>query len=343
MRRVIRILLVLTVLGVSAYYFFYAGKGRNSNGRVFVSGNIEAVEVDLSFRISGQIKTLKLEEGDRVQKDQVIATLDTDSLVAMKGSAEAEIAVLRAALDELEEGSRAEEIEAGRAAAKAAESRLKLAKDEYDRYVPLFKEKAISASTFDSRANSYRVAVEEHNSAAQRLQELERGPRVQTIRAARSRLERAGWELKKILLDIEHSTLTSPITGTALVKSMEEGEVTLPGATVAVVAKTDEVWLKGYIGEDQLGRVKLGQQVKVSTDTFPDKRYTGVITFISSRAEFTPKNVQTKEERVKQVYRVKVTIPNTENELMIGMPAEGWILTDQAAAAKEVHGEKPGS
>jgi len=114
-----------------------------------------------------------------------------------------------------------------------------------------------------------------------------------------------------------------------LVKSNESGEVVLPGATVATVGKLDEVWLKGYVAESDLGRVKLGQKVEVTTDTYPDKKYVGTVTFISPRAEFTPKNVQTREERVKQVYRVKVTIPNPLHELKIGMPAEGYILADE--------------
>lgn len=309
--------------------WLYSRNTGASNGRVFVSGNIEAVEVDLSFRIAGQINSLPIEEGDRIKKDQAIATLDTDTLQAQRGAGQSEIANLRAVLDELEEGSRAENIEAARALAKSAESKMKNAQDEYDRYLPLFKQGAISASAFDSKSTALKVASEDYNNSMQRLQELEKGPREQQIRAARARLERAQWELKRISLDIEHSSLNSPVSGVVLVKANEAGEVVLPGATVATVAAIDEVWLKGYIGEDKLGKVKLGQKAQITTDTYPNKVYVGSVTFISSRAEFTPKNVQTKEERVKQVYRVKITIPNPNQELKIGMPAEGYILTGE--------------
>ena len=128
--------------------------------------------------------------------------------------------------------------------------------------------------------------------------------------------------------------LTTPVSGAVLVKAAELGEVVLPGAPVATVAAIDEVWLKGYVSEKDLGRVKLGQPAEITTDTFPGKTYSGVVTFISSRAEFTPKNVQTKEERVKQVYRVKITIPNPDQELKIGMPAEGHVRTDLEATKK---------
>jgi len=324
-KKIIPVAVLLVVITVVAGWLHFQNGG-NTEGRVFVSGNIEAIEVDLSFRIAGQINTLPIEEGDRVQKNQVVATLDTDTLLALRGAAQAEIANVRAVLDQLEEGTRTEEIEQARAMYKSAESRMKNAKDEHDRYIPLFKEKAISASTFDTKETALRVATEDFNNAAERLKQLEKGPREQEIRAGRARLERAEFELKKIELDIQHSALQTPVSAVVLVKSNEIGEVVLPGATVATVAAIDEVWLKGYVGEQNLGRIKLGQKAQISTDTYPNKIYPGIVTFISSRAEFTPKNVQTKEERVKQVYRVKITIQNPNQELKIGMPAEDYIL-----------------
>ena len=259
----------------------------------------------------------------------MIATLDTDTLEALQHGAQADLDANRAVLDQLEEGTRKEQIEALRALYKAAESRMKNATDEFNRYVPLYREGAISKSTYDSREMALRVATEEYNNALERLREAESGPREQEIRAAREKWERAKWELARIKLDIEHSMLTTPVTGVVLVKANELGEVVLPGATVATVAEIDEVWLKGYVGESDLCIVKLGQSAEVTTDTFPGKVYKGIVTFISSRAEFTPKNVQTKEERVKQVYRVKITIPNPDQELKIGMPSEGYIITDR--------------
>lgn len=313
----------------------------NSSGRVFVSGNIEATEVDLSFRISGQIKTRPVDEGDRVKEGQVVANLDTDTLEALRGAAKAELDAAKANLDQLEEGYRKEEIDMARAQLKAAESKLKNAKDEYERYLPLYKEGAVSPSTFDLRETALKVATEEYNNARHALLKLETGPREQEIRAARSRLERAKWELNRIELDLDHSVLKSPLTGVVLVKAGEVGEVVLPGATVMTVAAIDEVWLRGYVAEKDLGKVKLGQIAHISTDSFPNKIYQGNVTYISPRAEFTPKNVQTREERVKQVYRVKITIPNRHQELKIGMPAEGYILTDVSPATAQNEGQPP--
>lgn len=323
---VLAALVLLVVVGLAVG--LHLRDRKNTDGKIFISGNIEATEIDLSFRLSGQIVSLPIEEGDRLKKSQVVAKLDIDTLTAQKGSAEGDLANARAVLDELEEGTRVEEIAQARAQWKAAESRLKFAQDEYQRYVGLFKEGAVSASNFDTRENAYKVGLEDYNNATQRLKELETGPREQQIRAARARWEAAQWNLERIRLDIDHSTLETPVAAVVLVKAAELGEVTLPGATVATVATIDEVWLKGYVSEKDLGKIKLGQKAEITTDTFPGKIYPGIVTFISSRAEFTPKNVQTREERIKQVYRVKVTIQNREQELKIGMPAEGYVLVD---------------
>ncbi len=321
---------ILVAVGFFLGISLYLKKPSIPPGTVFVSGNIEAIEVDLSFRIAGQINRLPVVEGDRVRINEEVAALDTDTLEALRGSALSEIATSKAVLDELEAGTREEEIKSARAVAKAAESRLANARDEYERHLNLFKGGAISASVHDSKETSFKVATEEYNNAIQRLTELERGPREEQIRAARSRLERSKWELKRIELDIRHSSLQSPINGVVLVKANELGEVILPGATVMTVAEIDEVWLKGYIGELDLGKVKLGQKANISIDSYPGKLYQGVVTYISTRAEFTPKNVQTREERIKQVYRVKITIPNQNQDLKIGMPAEGYIIVNES-------------
>lgn len=338
-KKIIPIVAILLVAGAGAAGWFHFRDRNDSGGRVFVSGNIEATEVDLSFRIAGQIIALNVEEGDWVKQNQVVAELDTDTLEALKGIAQSEIAAAKAVLDELEAGTRVEEIAMAKALMKAAESRLENAREEHDRYIKLFKGGAVSESQYDRFETNLRVATEEFNNAAERLRELEKGPRDEKIRAARHRLERAQWELNKIDLDIKHSILRTPVSGVILIKANEIGEVILPGATVATVAAIEEVWLKGYVGENQLGLLKLGQRVEVTIDTFPDRVFPGVLTFISSRAEFTPKNVQTKEERIKQVYRVKVTIPNKDQVLKIGMPAEGYILVNGSQPADGGEGD----
>ncbi len=328
------VILVLLGAASAVYWLYWKRDTAPQDNRIFVSGNIEATEVELSFRLSGQIKEFSPDEGDSVEANQVVARLDTDTLHALKNRAEASVAAAEAMLDELETGTREEEIAMAKAALKSAKSKLANARAEYERYLPLFQTKVISASQFDVKETAMEVAQSEVGRLEEQLRELKIGPRKERIRQARANLKVAKWELKKIELDLEHSSLYTPVAGVILTKSNEVGEVVLPGAGVATVAELDEVWLKGYVAENMLGRLKLGQRVEVISDTFPDKVYDGRLTFISSRAEFTPKNVQTREERIKQVYRVKVTIPNKHRELKIGMPAEGYIITEEQPQKK---------
>ncbi len=328
MKKAIALILILAAAG-GAYWWHTHGGPEQPKNKVFVSGTIETTEVDLAFRINGQIVAYPVEEGDRVKAGQIVSRLDTDTLESQRRAAQAAAEAAKALLDELERGSREEDIEMAKAQLEAAKHRLKLAKAEYDRHLPLLKEGVISTSDFDAIETRYQVASAERENAAQQLRELVAGPREEQIRAARNRYERAKWQVKRIELDIGYSTLSSPIDGVMLIKSNEAGEVVLPAATVGTLAEIDEVWLKGYVSELHLGRIKLGQTAEITIDTYPDKIYKGTVTFISSRAEFTPKNVQTKEERIKQVYRVKITIPNPHHELKIGMPAEGYILVGE--------------
>jgi len=165
---------------------------------------------------------------------------------------------------------------------------------------------------------------------AQEQQKLvQQGPRPDAIKVARARLLQAQEAEKLAEIQLGYATLTSPLTGMVLSKNVEPGEMVAPGSPIVTVGDLARVYMRAYIEETDLGRVKLGQKVRVTTDTYPDKIYEGKITFISPQAEFTPKNVQTKKERVKLVYRVKVDLDNAKLELKPGMPAEAEIVVGE--------------
>jgi HlyD family secretion protein len=155
---------------------------------------------------------------------------------------------------------------------------------------------------------------------------VKKGPRKETIDQARARLDQANQALAMAETQLGYATLVSPISGVVLSKNVEPGEYVAPGTPVVTIGNLDNVWLRAYINETDLGRVKVGQRVRVTTDTYPGKVYEGYISFIASQAEFTPKNVQTEKERVKLVYRIKIDIPNPNMELKPGMPADADIL-----------------
>jgi HlyD family secretion protein len=148
----------------------------------------------------------------------------------------------------------------------------------------------------------------------------------QELQTRRADVERARAQVAYIDSQIRDAAATSPVDGVVLVKSAEVGEVLGMGATVVAIGDLDKPWLRGYINEPDLGRVKLGSKVKVTTDSYPGKVYWGRVTFIASEAEFTPKQIQTPEERVKLVYRIKIEVENPNQELKLNMPADAEIL-----------------
>ncbi len=284
------------------------------------------------------------------------ATLAASVAVSRADQAQAE-----ARLRELLAGSRQQEIQEARALADAARTEQQRAANDWQRAQALYKNEDISTAQFDQfRAQAERAAAALRQ-AEQRLALVSEGPRRETIDAARAQAERAraavqlaeaaALELKRreqeavarraeiararaqlAVLDsqLADAEITAPLDGVVLVKSAEPGETVAAGATVVTLGDLDHPWLRGYVNEAQLGRVKLNQPVLVATDSFPGKTYRGRVSFIASEAEFTPKQIQTAEERVKLVYRIKVDLPNPNHELKLNMPADARLLVEEA-------------
>jgi HlyD family secretion protein len=269
-------------------------------------------------------------------------------------------ASVEARLAELRNGARPQEKLDARAAVDAASSELDRAKRDWERAQTLYKNDDISTAQFDQ----YRNRFENAQAVLKQLQEREAlvlaGPRVEQIHAQQGQVERARGavkmaeasqlELKRreqeittrraeiarsraslALIDTQlaDTVVASPVDGVVLLKAADAGEVLAPGTAVVTVGDIDHPWLRGYINETDLGRVKLGSKARVTTDSYPGKVYNGRVTFIASQAEFTPKQIQTQQERVKLVYRVKIEVENPARELKSNMPADAEILLGQ--------------
>jgi HlyD family secretion protein len=269
----------------------------------------------------------------------------------------ADLRSAEARLAELNAGTRTQEVQAARAQVDDLKTWLDQYKRDFDRAQILFKNEDISAAQYEQFRSKYESTAQSLRQAEQRLALLVEGPRKETIDAARAQVERAQAairlaeanriELKRreqelavrraeierakagvsiIASQLADTTIDSPIDGVVLVKSAEQGEIVAAGATIATIGDIEHPWLRAYIGEKDLGRVKLGTQVKLTNDSFPGKVYIGKITFISSEAEFTPKQIQTQDERVKLVYRIKVEVDNPNHELKSNMPVDAEIV-----------------
>lgn len=269
----------------------------------------------------------------------------------------AEVQAAQAQLAELEAGSRPQEIERARARLQEAATELERARSDFERAETLLRGDDISRAQYDQFRARFETARAQHRQAAEALALLEEGPRRETIEAARARLEqakaalglaeaqrlelrrreqevdlrraeleRARAQLALIETQLHDTVAVAPVSGVVLSKAAEPGEVVAAGTTVVTIADLEHPWLRGYINERDLGRVKIGAKARVTTDSYPGKVYEGRVAFLASEAEFTPKQIQTPEERVKLVYRVKIDVANPNQELKLNMPADAEIL-----------------
>jgi HlyD family secretion protein len=268
-----------------------------------------------------------------------------------------DLAAAEARLAELNNGARPQEKADAHAAVEAASAELDRASKDWDRAQTLYKNDDISTAQRDQFRKNFDNATAMFKSAKQREDLVLAGARQEQIRAQAAQVERARGALKMAeasaielrrreeelttrraditkskasvaLIDtqLNDTVAVSPVDGVVLVKSADVGEVLAPGTTVVTVGDIDHPWLRGYINETDLGKVKIGSKVKVTTDSFKDKVYNGRISFIASQAEFTPKQIQTQQERVKLVYRIKIEVENPGRELKSNMPVDAEIL-----------------
>lgn len=325
MKKRVRILIPILVIALAAGgYSLYTKKQINPN-QIKVSGNIETTTVGAGFKISGHVAQRMVDEGESVKKGQLIASLETADLELDVANAKAQLLAAQATLSQLTNGSRPQDVSAAQAAVRSVEADKQNAAAEYQRMQQLFADSAVSAQDRDRSRTAYRMASARADQAAQQLSMVVEGPRQEEIELATAKVEQAKQQLELAKTRVAYAQIAAPIDGFVLSKNIEAGEYVSPGTPVVTIGELNQVWLKAYISESDLGRVKLGQKVSVTTDTYPNKTYHGYIGFIASEAEFTPKNIQTAEERVKLVYRIKIMIENAAHELKPGMPADAVI------------------
>ncbi len=316
---------IIVLIGVAVFLISRFG-GKQEQGVLTVSGNVEVTEVNMGFKTSGRVVELLVEEGQKVKKGDKLAILDSAELESQVAQHRAYLSETMARLQELKAGSRPQEIEQATANVKYAEAELIKAKKDHERAEVLYKNGAISAQQMDTAKKVYDTAVSQHKKALEALSLVKEGPRKEEIRAAENRVHQAGAALKASEERLKDTIIYAPVSGVILRKNIEPGETVAPGISVYTIGDLENPWIKVYVKEDRLGLVKLGQKAEITTDSYPGKKYEGAVTYISSEAEFTPKNVQTQEERVKLVFGVKASVKNINDELKPGMPADVRIM-----------------
>lgn len=325
MKRVIPIALLLVALGVVVYLNPQWFRKPVAVSEMKLSGNIEAHESLVGFKVAGRIAELPVEEGQSVKAGQLLARLDTDDYRQQVAMDDAALHVRDRQLELALAGSRQQDVQAAYQSVLDARADLEQKQKDFERFDALYKKDEIPAQSRDLAQTNVIRAKATLARLEQMYSELQEGTRKEEIAVDHANARDARENLKMSRIRLSYATLTSPFTGVILVRQAELGEVVAPATPVVTVADLDHIWVRVYLPETDLGRVRWGQDVAVRTDTYPGKTYRGHVSFISSEAEFTPKSVQTDRERVTLVYRVKVDVENPGYELKPGMPADVYV------------------
>jgi HlyD family secretion protein len=336
MKRVIPVLILLSAAVAAGVYFYpRLAKKPAPATQLALSGNIEAHESLVSFKVPGRIIDLPVEEGQRVEQGVVLARLEAADYKQKVRIDQASVRVRESNLALMLAGTREQEVKAAQQSVFDAQAELEQKKLDNDRAQSLFARDEISAQDRDLAATALKRAQAIFEGAQQRYNLAAEGSRKEDIAISRANLNQANADLGMSRVTLDYTTLRAPSTGIITVRQAELGEVVSPGSPVVTLSDLDHIWLRAYVAETDLGRIHWGQHASVTTDTFPGKQYDGRISFISSSAEFTPKSVQTNKERVTLVYRIKIEIDNSNHELKPGMPADAHI--ELGSALPEAH------
>lgn len=328
--RAVAISIVLAAV-VAAGLWLWLGRDREDPDVIAASGTVEATDARLGFRAGGRIAAIATREGDRVEAGQELAALDRTEALARRGQAAAAVSAAEARLAELESGFRGEEVAQAEAAAAAARQRLLDASRDLERARILFRGDAISREEYEQTELANDVAASQLEQAEQQAKLMRRGPRSEQVAVARSRLEEARAALAAADAALADHSMAAPFAGVVTVRHRQPGEVVAPGAPVLTLLDRTDRWVRIFVREDRIGAVQLGARAEIAADTWPDRRYPGEVFFVAPEAEFTPKNVQTTEERVRLVYAVKVRVlEDPEHHLKPGMPVDVTLALDGA-------------
>ena len=302
------------------------GCGNNNNpNSIEASGNIESTNVIVSSKVNGEIEKILYDEGQFVNEGDTVMTIDHETLKLQLDQAQAGVEAARAQLKLLITGARKEDISQAEEGVRQAQVSFNLAKKDKERMESLHQSNSISQNQYDNAVAKFELAQAQLKSAQENLTKLKNLARPEEIQQAEANLDRQTAAAKLLKKSINDSYVQSPINGVIVNKFFEKGETVTQMSSLFKVSDLRTVDLIIYISEEELGKVKLGQTADVSVDAYPDKKYSGKITYISPEAEFTPKNIQTKDERTKLVFAVKLRVDNPDYELKPGMPADAVV------------------
>ncbi len=330
------IIIVFLILFIGVGLLVYFGQLSSKQKELFYSGTIETTQANLSFQVPGRVTKVYVQEGQSVALDQTIAELDRVEFESRLAQAQANLEKTKKTKLQLEtvldiyKKTLPTEVARATANVKSAKDTMNDAEKNYQRFEELFKKGVVTEKERDSLKLNYEV-TKSRLAESESVLKLAQGnlfkidAAKQDIDTAIPQIDAAKASLNQAAIQLGYTQLKSPMNGIITSRNIEPGETVTPGREVITISDLSRVDLKIFVDETEIGKIRPNQPVDVKVDTFPGKIYRGYVSFISPEGEFTPKIIQTKKERVKLVYLVKVSINNTAYELKSGMPADAWL------------------
>ena len=335
-RRLVVVVIVLAVAAAGGGWWWFHRQEANG-GPLVLYGNVDQREVDLAFNDSGRIADVLVEEGDHVIKGETVARLDTSRLAPQVAQAEAQVAAQKAVVEKLQNGSRPEEIGQARANVEVAAAQAEDAQLIYQRLTTLSGtaggRSSVTQAQIDAAKATTDAAKARQDAAQQALDLAIAGPRPEDIAQAEAQLKAAEAQLDLLRQQLKDADLVAPIGGIIRSRLMEPGEMATAQRPVFSIAIVEPKWVRAYVEEPDLSKIKPGMAATVTVDGLAGTRFDGQIGFISPVAEFTPRSIQTAELRTSLVYEVRIIVSDPQNVLRLGMPATVEIATPAPAAA----------
>lgn len=341
-RKIILPLIAVVVLGSSGAAAWYFGNHREGKSNALtLYGNVDIRQVQLAFNGSERIARMLVKEGEPVKQGQLLATLDTDRLGHNVELQQAQAASQQQVVFRLVAGSRPEEISKAQADVEAARIDAENAESAWQRQKELVEQHFVAKQQADNARAAADAAQARYRALQETLKLVQMGPRKEDIAAAKATLQASRAALEVARKALEDASLYASDNGIIQERILEPGDMASPQRPVYTLALTDPIWVRAYVQEPDLGRVKLGMRAEVTTDSYPGKRYQAWIGYISPTAEFTPKSVETTEVRSNLVYQVRVFVCNSQNELRLGMPATVNMLLNEQPAPDTARCQNP--
>jgi HlyD family secretion protein len=301
------------------------GCNANNNGNINASGNIEATNILVSSQVIGKVFRILKEEGAIVNKGDTVIIIDPETYELKLQEALASKDYAEAQFNLLKKGARVEDINQAEENLRQAQTTFNLAETDKERMENLYKSKSITKKQYDEAIANYEIALAKLNASKENYQKVKNLSRPEELKQAEANLNRQIALVNLTRKSLNDCYVTSPSSGFITKKFIEIGETAGIMSSLFQVADLSSVQIVIYIAETELGKVKLGQKTEIKVDTYSDKTFEGKVIYISPEAEFTPKNIQTQEERTKLVFAVKIKIDNPDSELKDGMPADAKI------------------